>query len=156
MHRSRAVLFFDVEDHSHLVDLDVHGYTKQWDELVEAVLSEDIPRHRGNDVKSLGDGMLLEFENARDAIACAFEIQQRARRSESMAPPGQAIRLRIGINVADAVRSKRDLYGPGVNLAAHLMALGKSREIIISAAVRDDIADALEVTFVDLGEHKFK
>jgi len=150
------VLFCDVEESSRLVGLDVDGYIRRWDNLVETVLSEDVLRHGGAMIKSLGDGLLLEFRTARDAVACAFDIQERARRSEATAPPGQGIRLRIGIHVTDTVRGKWDLHGLGVNLAHRLMDLGKAQEIIISAAVRDEIADGLDVAILDLGEHKLK
>src|SRR5207249_670770 len=66
------------------------------------------------------------------------------------------IRLRIGVHLADVIADEIDLYGDGVNLAARLRDLGGPQEIIISAAVRDQLADGLGVTIEDLSEHKLK
>jgi TolB-like protein/Tfp pilus assembly protein PilF len=83
-------------------------------------------------------------------------MQARLDAGESELPAEKRIHVRIGINLADVIADEIDLYGDGVNLAARLMALGGPQEIIISAAVRDQLTDGLGVTIADLGEQRLK
>jgi adenylate cyclase len=137
---------------------------RRWHDFVNATIHEGIPRYRGRMVKLQGDGMLVEFESAQDAVSCALDMQARIQRTESAVPPERAICLRIGINYGEVVSDDLDLYGDAVNLAARLLKLGEAREIIISAAVRDRLADGFgvavedlgELSIEDLGEHKLK
>lgn len=83
-------------------------------------------------------------------------MQARIAQSEAEVEPGKRIRMRIGVHVADVISDDLDLYGDGVNLAARLRDLGGPEEIIISAAIRDQLADGLGVTIEDLGERSLK
>lgn len=159
-----AVLFVDVVHSVRLTELDEEDLVRRWHDFVEATRREDIPRHRGRWVKSVGDGMLVEFESAQDAVHCALDMQARIERSEITVPPERAIRLRSAINFGEVFRDDLDLYGKAVNLGARLRDIAAAREIIISAAVRDLLADGSgvaieelgEFTMEDLGEHKLK
>ena len=88
----------------------------------------------GRLVKSLGDGMLLDFDDVRSAVSAAFAIQHASNRSNVGLPPEKQILLRMGMEVSDVIVEPNDLHGRGVNLAARLMALAGPGEIVISAA----------------------
>lgn len=154
--RLRAVLFVDVVDSVRLMQRHEEATIRRWKDFITAVTNDELPRRQGRLVKSQGDGMLLEFESAVDAVECAIAMQDRASAAESSFPAEQRIRLRIGVHLADVIADEIDLYGDGVNLAARLRDLGGPQEIVISAAVRDQLADGLGVTIEDLGEHKLK
>ena len=154
--RLRAVLFVDVVDSVRLIQKDEEGTIRRWTDFVAAVTREDLPQRRARMVKSQGDGMLIEFESVVDAVECAIAMQARISATEAAVAADQRIRLRIGVHLADVMADEIDLYGDGVNLAARLRDLGGPQEIIISAAVRDQLADGLGVTIEDLGEHKLK
>jgi adenylate cyclase len=149
--RLRAVLFVDVKDSSGLLRLDLDGFVRRWTVFRNAVIHEDLPRRRGRMVKVLGDGMLFEFESALEAVGCALDMQQRIQRDEATVSPERAIRLHIGINVADIVSDEVDVYGDGVNLAKRLCDHGVANETVISSSVRDQLTDGFEVTIEDLG-----
>ena len=154
--RLRAVLFVDVVDSVRLIQRDDEGTITRWRAFMAAVINDELPPRQGRMVKSQGDGLLAEFDSAVDAVECAIAMQSRIEKSEAALPPEKRIRLRIGINLADVMADEIDLYGDGVNLAARLMALGGPQEIIISAAVRDQLTDGLGVTIADLGEQRIK
>jgi adenylate cyclase len=116
-HRLRAVLSVDVVDSVRLTKLDV-DFISRWHDFVNATIHEEIPRHRGRLVKLQGDGMLVEFESAADAVNCALEMQARISRIENTVAPERAIGLRSAINFGDVVSGDLDLYGDAVNLAA--------------------------------------
>src|SRR5262245_23200104 len=71
----RAVLFVDVVDSVRMMSSNEEGTVALWLDLVEAVKSHVLPRHGGRIVKSLGDGMLLDFSGIRPAVEAAFSIQ---------------------------------------------------------------------------------
>lgn len=155
-HRLRAVLFVDVVDSVRLMQKDQEGTIRRWQLFVATVRQEELPRWNGRIVKSTGDGMLVEFGGAVDAVESALAMQARIEAGNSDLALDLQIHLRIGINFAEVVADEIDLYGHGVNLAARLMALGGAGETIVSAAVRDQLTDGLGVKIEDLGERKLK
>jgi TolB-like protein/class 3 adenylate cyclase len=154
--RLRAVLFVDVVDSVRLIQHDQEGTIQRWRKFTGDVTADDLPRFRGRLVKMQGDGMLLEFESAVDAVECAIAMQARIERGEADFAREQRIRLRMGVHLADVIVDDIDLYGDGVNLAARLRDLGGPQEIVISAAIRDHLTNGLGVTIEDLGERSLK
>lgn len=155
-HRLRAVLFADVVDSVRLIQKDPEGTIGRWRDYAAAVTREEVARAGGRIVKSTGDGMLVEFGSAVDAVEAALLMQARIERGNVGVAQDLQMHLRMGINFADVMADEIDLYGDGVNLAARLMALGGAQEIIVSTAVRDELTDGLGVTIEDLGERKLK
>src|SRR5262249_1368300 len=149
--RLRAVLFVDVVDSVRLIQQDEEGTIRRWREFISVVTKEELPTRQGRMVKSQGDGMLLEFESAVDAVECALAMQGRLAQSEVAIEPDKQIRARIGVHLADVIADEIDLYGDGVNLAARLRDLGGPAGIIISAAVRGQLADGPGGTLADPG-----
>lgn len=154
--RLRAVLFVDMVDSVRIMSLDEAGTVARWRELMAAVAAVDLPKFGGRRVKLQGDGMLAEFESTVGAIECAIAIQARVAQRESALEPSVRIRLRMGVHVADVIADEFDIYGEGVNLAARLRDLGGPDEIVVSAAVRDQLTDGLGMVIEDLGERKLK
>ena len=154
--RLRAVLFVDVVDSVRLIRSDEAGTVGRWRAFASEVQTQDLPRFGGRRVKLTGDGMLLEFESTVSAVECAIAMQQRLGASERGIDSGSRIRLRMGMHVSDVITDEFDIYGDGVNLAARLRDLGGPDEIVVSAAVRDQLTDGLGVAIEDLGERKLK
>ena len=154
--RLRAVLFVDVVDSVRLIHRDEESTIQRWRTFLADVTREELPPRGGRMVKPLGDGMLIEFESAIDAVECAFAMQSRIEQVEASHARDRQIRLRMGINLADVITDDIDLYGDGVNLAARLRDLGGPNEIVISSSVRDQLTDGLDVTIEDLGERQLK
>jgi adenylate cyclase len=108
--------------------------------------------HRGRIVKTSGDGMLVEFASAVDAVRCAVDVQRGMAERNETVPLDQRIEFRIGINVGDIIGDGADIYGDGVNVAARLETMAAPGGICVSRAVRDPVRDKLAFGFDDLGE----
>jgi adenylate cyclase len=117
-------------------------------ELIDPALA----KCKGRIIKTTGDGMLVEFQSVTEAVRCAVDFQERmARRNRDM-PASRTLLYRIGINLGDVIVEGDDILGDGVNVAARLESIAQPGGICISAAVRDQVGDRLEVGYEDLGD----
>ncbi|UUX49222.1 hypothetical protein NUH88_17685 [Nisaea acidiphila] len=148
---SRSVLVADMADSVRLIAKDEQSVIERWIRLVDTVENQILPRTSGRMVKSLGDGFLVEFEDARSAVAAALGIQSMFQTLETSQPDEQKIRLRIGIEVGEVISGARDVYGHKVNVAARLGGLARPGEIVVSAAVRDRLALDIDCDIEDMG-----
>ena len=96
------------------------------------IIDPKIAEHRGRIVKTTGDGALVEFASAVDAVRCAMEIQRAMCERNATIPEDRRIEFRIGINVGDIIVDKDDIYGDGVNIAARIEALASPGAICLS------------------------
>jgi len=147
-----AVMFIDVMESVRLVESDEAGIVDKWLRFEAVVNREILPQLNGRVVKSLGDGMLLEFNDVRDAIGAAFQIQDFASLSlgcDTGAP--LSLKLRISIDFGQILRSAHDIYGHRVNIAARLLSLADADEIVVSANARDQFTAGLDADVEDLG-----
>ncbi|HEX2112785.1 MAG TPA: adenylate/guanylate cyclase domain-containing protein [Alphaproteobacteria bacterium] len=149
---NRAVLLADIVESVRLIEQDEVRAISRWLSLVEYVKKEILPRHGGRLVKSLGDGMLMDFADVRSAVSAAFAIQQASARDNTGVAPEQQILLRMGMEVSDVVVEPDDLHGRGVNLAARLMHLAGPGEVVISGHARDQLTPDLDADVEDLGD----
>src|SRR5262245_1119529 len=95
-----------------------------------------LARHGGRLVKLTGDGALIEFPSAVDALSAAIEFQQAMAEANRDQPAGTAIIFRVGLHLGDLIVDGGDLYGDGVNVAARLEAEAPPGGIVVSSAVR--------------------
>ncbi len=148
----RALLCVDVVESVRLIQDDEEDAVRRWQRLVERISTDVLPGHGGRLVKSLGDGMLLEFAHAQPAVACAFAIQRACREANAGVEAGRQMLLRIGAHVGELLADDHDVYGHGVNLAARLTTLAGPGEIVASARLRDEITATLDAEVEDLGD----
>ncbi len=145
---------------------DLEGSTRLWEEFPDAMrhalarhdelLRTAIVEHKGQIVKTTGDGVHAVFGSAHDALAAAATAQ-RAISGEAWETTGP-LRVRIGIHTGDAEVRDQDYYGPAVNRAARLMAAAHGGQILVSLATEELARDALDdgLSFIDLGEHRLR
>lgn len=141
----RAIVVVDVVESVRQMQDDEAGFIERWRRFVHQVRTAVLPAHGGRLVKSLGDGMLLEFGRAPQAVAAALAMQ-------ALADPSGPLRLRVGAHLADVVVDDSDLYGTGVNLAARVATLALPGEIVVTADVRDELAVSVDAQLDDLGD----
>jgi adenylate cyclase len=149
---NRAVLLADMVESVRLIEQDEVQTISRWLNIVEHVKADVLPACKGRLVKSLGDGLLMDFSDVRSAVTAAFAIQQMTRRDNDGHMPNEQILLRMGMEVSDVLVEPNDVHGRGVNLAARLMALAGPGEIVISAHARDQLTPALDADVEDLGD----
>lgn len=148
----RTVLFADVVESVRLMQADESGTVRRWLQFVDYVSNELLKDVDGRLVKSLGDGLLLEFGSVHAAVGVAFAMQAAIARASESGPADRQIRLRIGLHVSPLIAEHQDVYGHGVNLAARLTTLAGPGEIVVSAEVRDQLTPMLDADVEDLGE----
>jgi adenylate cyclase len=154
--RLAAILAADVAGYSRLIGADESGTLKRLAAIRAEVTDPKIAEHHGRIVKTMGDGLLVEFASVVDALHCAAAIQTAmAKRNTAVATDDQ-IEFRIGINVGDIVVQEGDIFGDGVNIAARLEALADPGAICVSARVQEDAAGKLDLAFDDIGEQQLK
>jgi TolB-like protein/Tfp pilus assembly protein PilF len=151
-----AILAADVVGFSRLMERDEAGTLSLLKDRREQILDGEIARHGGRIVKVMGDGLLIEFASAVQAVDCAVAVQQAMAAANADLPPDQRIVLRIGINLGDVIIDGEDLYGDGVNIAARLQALAEPGEIWLSRNVHDQVETKLDLAFEDLGPKELK
>ena len=131
---------------------DEEGTVRRWRAFVDQVAMQIVPAHGGRLVKSLGDGLMIEFPRAPSAVDAAFSLQRLSERSNEGWLEAQKMRVRIGLHVSPLIADEHDVYGHGVNLAARLTTLAGPGEIVVSADVRDQLTPLLDADIEDLGE----
>lgn len=98
------------------------------------LLREAAAMHGGEEVKNLGDGLMVAFLSAVDAIACAITIQQAVHRARASGE--LAFAVRIGLNVGEPIRDEGDYFGTPVVIAKRLCDAGAPGQILASELVR--------------------
>lgn len=142
----------DVVESVRLMQADEADVIDRWRRFVNEVRTQVLPVHGGRLVKSLGDGLLLEFESVPPAVAASLEIQRRIGRYNVAREQSASLYLRIGVHLANVIVDDMDVYGAGVNLAARLGGLAGPGEIVVSAEARDALTEGLDADVHDLGE----
>jgi adenylate cyclase len=123
--RLSAILMADIVGYSHLMGADQSGTMNALRQLRSALFNPVVEQHRGNIIKSLGDGWLVEFPSISDAVTCAIAVQTGLIGHD-------VVRLRIGIHTGEVVFEAGDVFGEGVNVAARLEALAEPGQVLIS------------------------
>jgi class 3 adenylate cyclase len=116
----------------------------------KAVVDPAIASHRGRIVKTTGDGMLVEFASAVDAVRSAAEVQRSMADQNAAVPNEQRIEIRVGIHVGDIIFDDNDIFGDGVNIAARLEGLAEPGGVCISDDAQRQIRGKVDVVFEDL------
>jgi adenylate cyclase len=147
-----TLLIIDVVESVRLMEANEQDAVRQWQRLVELVVHDVLPQHAGRMVKSIGDGLMLEFATPRPAVHAALHIQQLCHATNHGVPPSKRMHLRAGVHCGHYVSDEHDIYGADVNLAVRLTTLAGPGEIIVSAPVRDQLTPALDGDIEDLGD----
>jgi TolB-like protein len=151
-----AILAADVVGYSRLIEQDEAGtLAALWDRR-RSILNPLVALHKGRIVKVMGDGVLVEFASAVNAVQCAVELQQKMAEANIGLDPERAIVLRVGVNLGDVAVENGDLYGEGVNIAARLEAIASPGSTCISGTVYDQVKGKLNLEFEDFGRQQLK
>jgi len=154
--RLMAIMAGDMVGYSRLMELDEAGTFARLKAHRLELVDPAIAKYHGRIIKSTGDGILVEFASAAEAVQCALEIQRRMVRRNADVVPERRIQFRIGINLGDVIVEEGDVFGDGVNVAARLEQLADPDGITVSQAVRDQLASRFDIRFEDLGEQQVK
>src|SRR5215471_13222427 len=136
--RLAAILAADVAGYSRLMGADEVGTLAALKAHRREIVDPVIAQHHGRIVKTTGDGMLVEFASAVDAVTCAVAVQEKMaeRTAEGTGP---RIQFRMGINIGDIIIDGDDIFGDGVNVAARLEGIAEPGGICLSASAYDQV-----------------
>jgi TolB-like protein/class 3 adenylate cyclase len=154
--RLAAILAADVVGYSRLMGEDEAGTLATLKAHRESFIDPTIAQHNGRLVKLMGDGGLVEFASAVDAVECAVVLQAGMTARNANVSKDQQIIFRIGINIGDLIVEGDDLYGDGVNIAARLEGLAEPGGICVSRNVVNQVKGKVAFGFADLGEQTVK
>jgi eukaryotic-like serine/threonine-protein kinase len=138
-----TILFTDIEGSTELTerlgDREWMALLAEHNEIVRAQAAE----HSGFEVKSQGDGFMLAFASALDALRCAIGIQRALAGRDT----GPELRVRIGLHTGEPVREADDFYGKAVVLAARIASEARGSEILVSSLLRELTESSGEFAF---------
>ena len=145
---------------------DLAGFTKlgQADEEAalalrrehQAMLRPLFMAHGGREVKSLGDGFLVEFPSAVESVRCAVRIQSEVAVRNALPASKHRIGLRIGIHVGDVVGDGDDIVGDAVNVASRIEPLAEAGGICVSGAVFEQVRNKVPVALESVGRRELR
>ncbi|MGI9509152.1 MAG: adenylate/guanylate cyclase domain-containing protein [Geminicoccaceae bacterium] len=155
------------DDITVIVSLDLHGYSRltEQDEfgthraLMACWRNQLVPivdGHRGDIVKSTGDGALIRFSGALDAVEAMICFQREVTRSETCFPESRRLVFRVGIHLAPTIQEDGDVFGHGVNLAVRLQEAAEPGSILLSDAVKRQLNSKRSASLKALGRVTLK
>jgi len=150
-----AIVFTDVVNFSARMQSDELGTLKLLQRDFEE-MRRICAEHQGAVLKTTGDGLLLTFTSAVQAVACALVMQRQFAAEAKTLGAGQALQHRIGIHLGDVLVHDQDVMGDGVNIASRLQAEAEPGGICISQTVYDVVKNKLEMNVVSLGARELK
>lgn len=154
--RLAAIVATDVVSYSRLMGRDESGTLAALKAMRSGLIDPKIAEYRGRLVKTTGDGMLIEFASAVDAVRCMVEVQAAVTAHNVEIPKERRVEFRVGVNVGDIIVDNDDIFGDGVNVAARLQEISEAGGICVSARVHEDVRGRLNVAFEDTGERALK
>ncbi|WP_457939821.1 TPR end-of-group domain-containing protein [Mesorhizobium sp. 10J20-29] len=148
--RLAAILVADIAGYSRLVGMDEIGILSEVDSINTEILEPLAAKHRGRLVKYMGDGALIEFGSAVNAVEYAVAFQSAVAQANTVRA-GAPIVYRVGIALADVVLRGSDVFGDGVNIAARLESIAEPGSIFVSDSVFAQVRGKCGHDFADLG-----
>ncbi|UVC14295.1 adenylate/guanylate cyclase domain-containing protein [Mesorhizobium onobrychidis] len=154
--RLAAILAADVVGYGRLMEQDEAGTLASLRERRKSILVPLVAEHHGRIVKLMGDGVLVEFASAVNAVACAVELQKRMALANEGVAEDRCVVLRVGVNLGDVVVDGGDLFGDGVIIAVRLQSIAEPGDVYLAGSVHEQIGSKLAVAFDDLGPCNIK
>jgi adenylate cyclase len=150
-----AIMFTDMVGYCALAERNEELALKLLEEH-RRLLRSIFPKHRGSEIKTIGDGFLAEFSSALAAVQCGIEIQEMIAKRNSVNPSQGSFQVRIGIHAGDVVHRDDDVIGDGVNIAARIEPLAEAGGICISQQVFDQVENRVGKSLKRMGQVKLK
>ena len=142
-----TVLFTDLVDSTRRA---AQSGDRAWADVLDRHLADAraaVAAHGGETIKTTGDGVLALFTGPAQGVRCAEQVITDAR--------DLGLEVRTGLHTGEVERTRDDVAGLAVHLAARIMSLAEAGEILVSRTVRDLVIGS-ELTFTDRGEHELK
>lgn len=150
--QNKVVLVMDLVESVRLMASNEASVVHQWRGFLQHAREEVLPRHGGRLVKSLGDGILVEFDEPSQAVKATLRLHRYFDDANRRRDDDNKFWLRAGLNATHLYIDDHDVFGHGVNLAARVAGLAGPGETVITANVHDALVDGLDGDMEDMGE----
>lgn len=150
--RLAAILAADVAGYSRMMHANEAATMAALREIWSERFNPVVAAKGGRIVKMMGDGALVEFGSAVDAVDCAVRVQEGMAAFNAAHPGQEPILFRIGLNLGDIVIEGDDIFGDGVNVAARLEPLAPKGGLLVSDAVHAQVRGKVAIEFADAGD----
>jgi class 3 adenylate cyclase len=123
---------------------------RAWHDVLDrhnALVRQEILRHRGREVRTLGDGFLATFDGPARSIRCALAINEGVQ--------ALGLQVRAGLHTGEVEMADDDLSGIAVHIASRVATMAKPGQVLVSNTVRDLVAGS-NIRFHDEGCHPLK
>ena len=151
-----TMLFTDLVGSTEMLDRLGDDLAEQLRRAHFRLLRGAVASRGGQEVKNLGDGLMVIFPSAVDAIACAVGMQQAVARHNQDQDPAHQMQVRIGLNVGEPIRDEEDYFGTSVNIAKRLCDVAEGGQILASDVLRSLVGSRGGYDFRALGELELK
>jgi class 3 adenylate cyclase/tetratricopeptide (TPR) repeat protein len=146
-HKLAAIVFTDVVGYTRQMEQDEHR-TMQLLQKQRDIVFPIVKSYNGEVIKELGDGLLLMFSSAIEAVRCAVEIQTRLKDEE--------LTIRAGIHVGEVIFKDGDVFGSAVNAAARIQSLAQANGLCISEDVKIQVQNKTDIRMNSIGIRELK
>jgi class 3 adenylate cyclase len=153
--RLASVMFMDIVGYSAIAHADENIALRLLREQRDLV-RPFFQKHNGREIKTIGDGVLVEFASALDAVTGAYEIQTAIHDSNAPKAPEERILMRIGIHLGDVIHTRNDVFGDAVNLASRVEPAAPAGGVAFTRQVFEEIKNKVRFPILELGPHKLK
>jgi adenylate cyclase len=153
--RLAAIMFTDTVGFTAVAQRDealAFGLLEEQRQVVRPLLVE----HRGREVKTTGDGFLVEFGSALEAVRCSVAIQSALARVNDPRPEDERLMVRIGIHLGDVLHTGTDVAGDAVNVASRIEPLAPPGGVCVTAQVQASVVNKIQASFESLGTPQLK
>lgn len=154
--RLATILVADVDGYSRLMRADEERTLGDLRAHLAELVAPVVERFRGRIVKTVGDGVLVEFGSAIEAVRSAVELQRGMVARNQGLPVERRQTFRIGLHLGDIIVSDDDVFGDTVNVASRLEGLAAPGSIVLSASVYEQVRDKLALPFRSQGPRTLK
>ena len=151
-----AIVAADVAGYARLMGADERGTLLALKAHRADLIDPLVAAHKGQIVKTTGDGLLLSFPSVVEAVSCAVAVQSGMAKRNVEIPRERRIEFRVGVNIGDVIVEKGDVFGDGVNIAARLEQIAPPGGICLSEDAYRQVRGKLEIPIADTGEQHLK
>jgi TolB-like protein/class 3 adenylate cyclase/Tfp pilus assembly protein PilF len=153
--RLSAIMFTDMVGYSALTQRN-EALAMQMLEEQRNIIQGSLTKHKGREVDSIGDGFMVEFASALDAVNCAVEIQSALKAANETRPDQDKISVRIGIHLGDVIHIGKRVMGDAVNVASRIEPLAPAGGVCVTSQVHAIVLNKFEGTFESMGTPELK
>lgn len=154
--RLTTIVAADMVGYSRLMAADEEGTLTRLRAARTELIDSEIAAAGGRIVKTMGDGLLVEFPSPVSAVRAVIAVQEAMRVREADQSKENRVVFRVGVNLGDVIIDGDDIMGDGVNIAARLEGLAEPGGIVISSSVYEQVKGKVDCSFIDLGPQQVK